>query len=55
MQPCKTGDQPYSDASPNSECSLPCHLNDCESVVNHHVTKGNTRLTSLDSAKQINL
>ena len=22
MQPCKTGDQPYSDASPNSECSL---------------------------------
>ena len=23
MQPCKTGDQPYSDASPNGECSLP--------------------------------
>ena len=22
MQPCKTGDQPYSDASPNGECSL---------------------------------
>ena len=22
MQPCKTADQPYSDASPNSECSL---------------------------------
>ena len=22
MQPCKTGDQTYSDASPNSECSL---------------------------------
>ena len=22
MQPCKTGDQPYSDASPYSECSL---------------------------------
>ena len=22
MQPCKTGDQPYSDASPNSEFSL---------------------------------
>ena len=22
MQPCKTEDQPYSDASPNSECSL---------------------------------
>ena len=22
MQPCKTGDQPYSDASPNVECSL---------------------------------
>ena len=21
MQPCKTGDQPYSDASPNGECS----------------------------------
>ena len=26
MQPCKTGDQPYSDASPNSECSLTFHL-----------------------------
>ena len=25
MQPCKTGDQPYSDASPNGECSLPEH------------------------------
>ena len=23
MQPCKTGDQTYSDASPYSECSLP--------------------------------
>ena len=23
MQLCKTGDQPYSDASPNGECSLP--------------------------------
>ena len=23
MQPCKTGDQPCSDASPNGECSLP--------------------------------
>ena len=22
MQPCKTGDQPYSDASPYNECSL---------------------------------
>ena len=22
MQPCNTGDQPYSDASPNGECSL---------------------------------
>ena len=22
MQPCKTGDQPYSDPSPNGECSL---------------------------------
>ena len=22
MQPCKTGDQPYSDACPNGECSL---------------------------------
>ena len=22
MQPCKTGDQPHSDASPNGECSL---------------------------------
>ena len=22
MQPCKSGDQPYSDASPNGECSL---------------------------------
>ena len=22
MQTCKTGDQPYSDASPNCECSL---------------------------------
>ena len=22
MQPCKTGDQPYSNASPNGECSL---------------------------------
>ena len=22
MQPCKIGDQPYSDASPNGECSL---------------------------------
>ena len=22
MQPCKTGDQPFSDASPNSLCSL---------------------------------
>ena len=22
MQPCKTGDQQYSDASPNGECSL---------------------------------
>ena len=22
MQPCKTGDQPYSNASPYSECSL---------------------------------
>ena len=22
MQPCKTGDQPYSDTSPYSECSL---------------------------------
>ena len=22
MQPCKTWDQPYSDASPNGECSL---------------------------------
>ena len=22
MQPCKTGDKPYSDASPNGECSL---------------------------------
>ena len=22
MQPCKTGDQLYSDASPNNECSL---------------------------------
>ena len=22
MQPCKTGDQPYTDASPNGECSL---------------------------------
>ena len=22
MQPCKTGDQPYSDTSPNGECSL---------------------------------
>ena len=22
MQPCKTGDQSYSDASPNGECSL---------------------------------
>ena len=25
MHPCKTGDQPYSDASPNGECSL-AHL-----------------------------
>ena len=25
MQPCKTGVQPYSDASPNSECSLDCN------------------------------
>ena len=24
MQPCKTGDQPYSDPSPNGECSLIC-------------------------------
>ena len=23
MEPCKTGDQPYSDPSPNGECSLP--------------------------------
>ena len=23
MKPCKTGDQPYSDASHNSKCSLP--------------------------------
>ena len=22
MQPCKTGGQPYSNASPNGECSL---------------------------------
>ena len=26
MQPCKTGDQPYSDASPYSECSLVQHM-----------------------------
>ena len=30
MQPYKTGDQPYSDASPNGECSLPtCDNNKC--------------------------
>ena len=26
MQPCKTGDQPYSDASPNGECTLTKHI-----------------------------
>ena len=25
MQPCKTGDQPYSDASPNGELSVAYH------------------------------
>ena len=29
MQPCKTGDQPYSDASPNGECSLNRHTFGC--------------------------
>ena len=29
MQPCKTGDQPYSDASPNGECSLAQLSNKC--------------------------
>ena len=30
MQPCKTGDQPYSDASPKGECSLINFINEMQ-------------------------
>ena len=36
MQPCKTGDQPYSDASPNGECSL-------VSIIKHRKKKDQRR------------
>ena len=32
MQRCKTGDQPYSDASPYSECSLPTLMKSFETL-----------------------
>ena len=36
MQPCKTGDQRYSDASPYSECSL-VKLKQCTFILFHSI------------------
>ena len=35
MQPCKTGDQPYSDPSPNGECSLVLPMG-CDEQKDHY-------------------
>ena len=36
MQPCKTGHHPYSDASPNGECSL-VQVSNLAHVCLHHL------------------